>query len=50
MGQDSYSSQSKHLTSRFLETRDWIMDEKLVINHVSIIDQLSGMYLWSSYF
>ena len=27
--------------------RDWIVDEKLVIDHVSIKDQLSGLYIMS---
>ena len=38
VGQGSYSSRSKHLTVRFLGLQDWIMDEKLVIDHVSTKD------------
>ena len=34
-GQGSYSSQSKHLVIRCLALRDWVMDEKLVIDHIS---------------
>ena len=30
--------------------RDWVVDEKLVIDHVSIKDQLSVIYLFRSYF
>ena len=33
--QGSYSSRSKHLAIRFMGLRDWIVDEKLVIDHVS---------------
>ena len=50
VGQGSYSSRSKHLARRFLGLRDWIMDVKLVIDHVSIKDQLSGIYLSRGYF
>ena len=30
--------------------RDWIVDEKLVIDHVSIKDQLSGLYIFRELF
>ena len=49
-GKGSYSSRSKHLAIRFMLFRDWIVDEKLVIDHVSIKDQLSVVYLLRNYF
>ena len=42
-GQESYSSQSKRLATMFMELRDWIIDEKLVIDHVSTKDQVSNI-------
>ena len=39
-GQGSYSSQSKDLAIRLLGLRDWIVDEKLVIDHISTKGQL----------
>ena len=35
---------------RFLGLRDWIMDEKLVIDHVSAKGQLSGIMLFEDLF
>ena len=42
-GQGSYSSRSKHLASSFEGLRDWIMDEKLVMDHVSTKSQLGDI-------
>ena len=39
----SYSSRSKHLAIRFMGLRDWIIDEKLVIDLVSTEGQLSDI-------
>ena len=39
----SYSSRSKHLAIRLMGLRDWIIDEKLVIDHVSTKGQLSDI-------
>ncbi|CAM9836646.1 unnamed protein product, partial [Ascophyllum nodosum] len=41
--QGSYSSRSKHLAIRVIGLRDWILDEKLVIDHVSTKCQLSDV-------
>ena len=48
-GQGSYSSRSKHLATRFLGVRDWIMVKKLVSDHIPIKDQLSDIYFSRSY-
>ena len=42
-GQGSYSSLSKHLAIRFMGLHDWIINEKLVIDHVSTKGQLSDI-------
>ena len=48
--QGSYSSRSRHLAIRFMGLRNRIVDEKIDIVHVSIMDQLSVTYrLWSSF-
>ena len=39
----SYSSRNKHLAIRFMGLREWIIDEKLVIDHVSTKSQLSDI-------
>ena len=39
----SCSSRSKHLAIRFMGLRDWIIDKKLVIDHVSTKGQLSDI-------
>ena len=49
-GQGSYSSRSRHLAIRFMGLRNWIVDEKIGIVHVSIKDQLSVTYRLRSYF
>ncbi|CAN0397043.1 unnamed protein product, partial [Ascophyllum nodosum] len=43
--QGSYSSRSKHLTVRFMGLRFWIIDEKLVIGHVSTKGQLNDILI-----
>ena len=48
--QGSYSSRSKYFEIKFMGLRDWIVDEKLVIDHVSIKDQLSGLYIFRELF
>ncbi|CAM9120594.1 unnamed protein product, partial [Sphacelaria rigidula] len=42
-GQGSYSSRSKHLAIRFPGLRDWITDDKIIIDHVSTKGQLSDI-------
>ncbi|CAM9934493.1 unnamed protein product, partial [Sphacelaria rigidula] len=42
-GQGSYSCRSKYLAIRFAGLRDWITDDKIVIDHVSTKDQLSDI-------
>ncbi|CAM9859694.1 unnamed protein product, partial [Sphacelaria rigidula] len=42
-GQGSYSSRSKHLAIRFAGLRDWITDDKIIIDHVSTKGQLSDI-------
>ena len=49
-GKGSYSNRSKHLSIRFMGLRNLIGDEKIVIVHISIKDQLSVIYLLRSYF
>ena len=39
----SYSSRSKHLAIRFMDLRDWIIDDKLVIDHVFTYSQLGDI-------
>ena len=40
-----YSSRSKHLAIRFMGLRDWIIDEKLVIDPISTKGQLSDILI-----
>ncbi|CAM9900949.1 unnamed protein product, partial [Sphacelaria rigidula] len=42
-GQGSYSSRRKHLAIRFAGLRDWITDDKIIIDHVSTKGQLSDI-------
>ncbi|CAM9490087.1 unnamed protein product, partial [Ascophyllum nodosum] len=49
-GQGSYSSRSKNLAIRLMGLRNWIVDEKIDIIHVSTRDQLSVIYLLRSHF
>ncbi|CAM9872590.1 unnamed protein product, partial [Sphacelaria rigidula] len=42
-GQGSYSSRSKHVAIRFADLRDWITDDKIIIDHVSMKGQLSDI-------
>ena len=44
-GQGSYSSRSKHLAIRFMGLGGWIIDDKLVIDHVSTKGQLGDILI-----
>ena len=39
--QGSYNSQRKHIVVRLMELRDWIIDGKFIIDHVSTKSQLN---------
>ena len=49
-GQTNHRSWSKHLAIRFLGVRDWIINDKLVIDRTSTKDQLSDIFFLRSYF
>ena len=42
--QESYSGRIKHLAIKFIGLRDWIIDEKLVIDHVPTKDKLNDIF------
>lgn len=44
-GQGSYTSRSKHLMIRFAGLRDWISEERMIIDHVSTKGQLRDIFI-----